>query len=79
MRSCAISEIQIYQTLVRDALPLRHLLEILDSVLVEPNGDLLFKLRGIRIGLGVSEVIVITHDGTSHIVFFRASQLFGQK
>ena len=67
-----VSEVQVNQALIGNPLPLRHLLEILYCILVQPYCYLLLELRGVWVGLRIREIVVITHGGTSHKLFFPA-------
>ena len=61
MIGSAVSQIQIDETLVRNAGILRDRLEVADGFFVQSNRDLLFKLGRIRIFLRGSEIIFFAH------------------
>jgi len=73
VRRRAVSKVQVDQALIGNTLLFRHFLEIIYRIFVKPDRYLLLEFRGIRIGLGVGKVVVITHGGTPHIFFFRVS------
>lgn len=61
MRSCAVSQIQVDEALVRNSNVFRDCLEVHDGLFVEPNRDLLLELCCVRVLLGSGEVVLIAH------------------
>lgn len=57
MLGSTVSEIQVDQALIGNPLSFKHLFEILDCILVQPNRDLLLQLCSVRVGLGISDQI----------------------
>ena len=53
VRSRTVSQIQIDKTLVWNAYLFGDRLEVVDSLFIKPDGDLLFQLRGIGIFAGI--------------------------
>ena len=61
MRSRAISQIQIDETLIRNTSVLGYRLEIAYRFLIKANGNLLLKLGSVRVFSRSCEVVFFTH------------------
>src|SRR5262249_31911565 len=61
VRSRAVAQVEIDEALVGDAHLLGDAFEVRDSVLVQPNGDLLLQLRGVGVLSGLGEVVFLAH------------------
>jgi len=58
---CAISEIQIDETLVRNADIGRDGLEVAQALFIQTNGDLLFELGSVRVLHCLGKIVFGTH------------------
>lgn len=63
--SGAISQVQVYKILIRNATLLRKTLEILNRIVVEPNRDLALGLAQIRVPFGLRKIVALSHG--SHL------------
>ena len=61
MRCCAVPQVQIDETLVRNADVFRDCLEVRYGLFVEPNGDLLLELCCVWILPRSGEVVFFSH------------------
>ena len=61
MFCCAVTQVQVDQALVRYAYLFRDRLEVVDSVTVQANGDLLLELGSVGVLLGVGEIVFLAH------------------
>ena len=76
MRSCAVSQVQVDEALIRNAYVFRDRLEVRDGLFVESNGDLLLELRCVWILPRSGEVVFFSHVAPLWIGFgFLGSRL----
>lgn len=61
MSSCAVSQVEVDEALVRNAYVFRDGLEVRDGLLVEPNGDLLLELCCVWVLPRSGEVVFFSH------------------
>lgn len=61
MRSCAVPQVKVDETLVRNAYVFRDCLEVRDGLFVKSNGDLLLELRGVWVLPRGGEVVFFSH------------------
>ena len=75
----AVPQIKVDQALIRQILLLRQILEVVDSVFVQADRDLLLELLGVGILGGLGKIVVVTHGGIPHRWFARACSPYGQR
>ena len=61
MRRCAVTQIEIDETLVWNANLLGNGLEVINGVPIETDRDLLLQLRGIWVLSGAGEIVFFAH------------------
>ena len=61
MGRSTVSQVQINEALVRNTSVLRYRLKVTYGLFIKPNGNLLFKLRRVRIFSGGGKVIFFAH------------------
>ena len=79
MRLRAVPQIEVDQALIRQILLLRQILEVLDSVFIQPDRDLLLELLGVGILGRFGKIVVVTHGGIPHRWFARACSPYGRR
>lgn len=64
-----VAQVQVDQALIRDACVFRHVFEVGNHVLIEPDGDGLFQFRRVRgrAGLHVGKIVFGSHDGSTFV------------
>ncbi len=68
MSACTLSEVQVNQALVGDALLFRQAFEVVNRLLIHADGDLLLHTFGVGVLDAVGKIIAITHGDHLHIV-----------
>lgn len=74
----AVFQVQIDQGLVRDAHHFGLLLEVINGIAVNVNGDLFFQRLGVGVLPCIAEIVLFEHntDLTFHIYIIIISQVF---